>query len=664
MDNKLYFGVCYYPEQWDRDRWAIDIELMHKAGINIVRLMDLSWSVIEPRDNEFDFSIFDSVLDIMQQYDMKAIVCTPTMVPPMWMWKKHPDIFASYPDTIEHINEIRSRACFNNHTFKAYSKRITEQMALHFKDNPTVVAWQIDNEINANKCCCPNCASGFRKWLQQKYGTLDNLNKAWGNVFWSMIYSDWNEVAPPVKNTELTFSVSQILDYKRFTSQSAVNFLKEQSDIIHSICPNHKVTHNGMTLFMNLNYYELGKYLDFYGVDIYPAVDYDYIRYSLAGDFSRGVKRDNYFVMEQKNGYFNYAPYNLAIPPKWVTMWTVKDIAHGANGVVYFRWRSGCYGSEQHPQGLLRHDATPRRVYNEVMALTDKLSNYSNEIAQSKVITKVAMLWSFDSAWSLNTHVQNSKFDYIGHFMQYYSAFLKNGITVDVIDENQNLDGYKIVVALSLFIGKENVAKNLEKFAENGGTVILTVRTGIRTDANTTTTEPWPGHFANIAGIRVDEFDSLPDYMSNSITYKGKSYSVGCFLDIVSVNTAKPIATYNEKFYQNVPACTKNSIGKGYVYYSCVMNSPDFFFDFIGDVCRENEILTVTCPNNIEIVQRCNENCIYTFIINNAEKHHTLYLKTPAFEILNNTQISNSVEIKEFDTLIFKTDKPLSFSFI
>ncbi len=656
MEKKLYFGACYYPEQWEKERIAQDALLMSKAGINIVRIVDLSWSVIEPRDNEFDFSIFDEALSVLHSYNIQAIICTPTMVPPMWMWKKYADIFATYPDGIQQSDEIRSRNCLTNPVFRNYSRRITQKLAEHYKDNPAVVAWQVDNETNANKCCCEYCAEEFRGWLKEKYKTLDNLNKSWGTVFWSMVYDDWQQVAPPSEALELTFSVSQQLDYRRFTSDSAVSFLKEQIDIINKECPQHLVTHNGMTLFMNINYFELGKYIDFYGIDLYPAVDCNYLRYALANDFSRGVVRDNFFVLEQKNGYFNYANYNMAIPPSWVTMWTVKDIARGANGVLYFRWRSGVYGAEQHPQGLLRHDGSTRRAYDEVAKLSQQLLPYSSDIAKTKVSADVAMLFSFDSAWALDTHIQNSDFSYISHFCQYHSAFLQNGVTVDVIDEIQDLSSYKVVVAPALFVGRADVAKALEEFANNGGTVILTVRSGIRTDANTTVLEPWPGEFAKISGIVVEEFDSLPSYMNNEITYNDTVYKVGCFLDVVRSNGADAVAVYNNNFYANTPALTVNNFGKGKVYYSCVMNCPEFFYDFIKNICTVNDIAVTHCPEDIEIVQRVGEKCVYTFVVNNANNTYTMDLKEDALDILSGEVLRENIKVNKLQCFIFKTE--------
>ncbi len=656
MENKIYFGACYYPEQWPKERIPQDIQMMVEAGINLVRLADLSWSVLEPEDGVFDFSIFDYTLDLLAQAGVEAILCTPTMVPPMWMWKKHPEIFATYPDGILQSDEIRSRNCHNSPIFAGYSRRITQKMAEHYQEHPAVVAWQVDNEANANKCCCPHCATAFRLWLQEKYGSLQALNQAWGTVFWSMVYSQWSQVAPPSPATELTIVASQQLDYQRFISDTTVKYLKEQVDILNQICPNHLTTHNGMTLFTNLNYYDLGRHLDFYGVDIYPAVDCDYIQYAMANDFSRGVKQDNFFVLEQKNGYFNYANYNLAIPPQWVTMWTLRDLARGANGVVYFRWRSGCYGPEQHPQGLLRHDGSPRRAYHEVGDLSKKIAPYTRALSKTKVFARVALLFSYDSTWALGDHVQNSRFSYMKLLRQYYEPFLRLGITVDVIEETQSLEGYDLVVAPGLFVGREDVAKNLEVFAEKGGDVILTPRCGIRNQAGNTVTQAWPGVFRDLAGVTVEEFDSLPGERKNTFSYQGQAYTGGCFLDVVSLDSAQALACYTQGFYAGSSAFSQNTLGKGRVFYSCVMDSPEFLLQVVEDIATEKGIPVTHCPPDVEITHRTGGDQVFTFVIHTAQGDRPFALDGSYWDVLTGEFVQSGI-LHSLDSLLLQSEQ-------
>lgn len=649
MDKKIYIGACYYPEQWPEERWEKDADIMAEAGINVVRLADLCWATMEPEDGVFDFSIFDRVLDILHKRGIQAVMCTPTMVPPMWMWKKHPDIFITADNRVS--NDIRSRYCPNNPQYMEYTKRIAGKMAENFKNHPAVIAWQIDNEFNGSPCICEYCAAAFRDWLKEKYGTLDNLNKEWGTVFWSQVYTDWEQVAPPSKK-EMIMSVSQKVDFLRFTSDSTVRFQKLQADILRTVCPTHKLTHNGMGLFDRIDYFSLAGELDFFSLDSYPDVDSDPLLLCMTHDLTRGVKQKEFWVMEQKNGYFNYAPYNMAMEPGLVRLWSYRDIARGADGVVYFRWRSGRFGAEQHPQGLLRHDGSKRRTFFEVKSLAEEIKALGPSLPESKVMAEVGMLWSYDQIWAFETHVQNSKFSYRDHFKEYYDALAGLGITADLINPMSELSEYKLVVAPALFLLNETIAERLKTYVKNGGTLILTARTGVRSWSNVTVDTPWPGLLRGVAGATVTEFDSLPEYACNKVLYKEKSYEVKTFLEILECESAKTVAVYDGKFYKGQAAVTENRYGDGKVLYCGVMGSKELLTDLLKDELNTLNVNLHGWPKGIEVTRRKAENKVYTFILNSNFEDTSVILDREYKHAVTGEKLSGEVEIKKLDAWV------------
>ena len=65
--------------------------------------------------------------------------------------------------------------------FRDYALRLTKKMAEHYKNNPAVAAWHVSNELGCHNIFdySDDAAAGFRKWLKERYGNLETLNRAW-----------------------------------------------------------------------------------------------------------------------------------------------------------------------------------------------------------------------------------------------------------------------------------------------------------------------------------------------------------------------------------------------------------------------------------------------------------------------------------------------------
>ncbi|MFC5466840.1 beta-galactosidase [Lederbergia graminis] len=652
MEEKIYIGAGYYPDHWPRERWPKDIAMMKEAGIKVLRLAELSWSFLEPTDGEFDFTWLDEFMEMASKEGIQFMLSTPFEASPPWLRKKHPEIVRT--DNFGRIHGARGLHCKNNKTFIHYVDRLTNKMAAHYANHESVIGWQIDNELRNVECYCPDCREGFIKWLQDRYGTLEKLNETWGTKFWSQVYNSWDEVTPPSAD-QLTISISQKLDFTRFGSDSTVNHVKRQVDILKKHAPHQFVTHNTMGWYERLNYYDLAKDLDFIGWDCYPSVDGDPHIECFINDHHRSTKHKAHWILEQKNGYFNYSDYNLAIEPGLVRLWSYLNISRGANGILYYRWRSNRYSNEQNPNGLLRHDGSPRRAYFEAKQITNELAKFGDELASTTVEAPVALFYDYDQIWAFDAHKQYRNFDHRGHMLTYYRALAKMGITADLCAPTTDLSKYKVVIAPSMAMVSDEIYENLKIYVENGGCLIIGARSGFKDWANVTIDEPWPGKLAEMAGLMVDEFEVLPDRYANKIAYNGKEYSVKVWLDMLETNSAESLATYKEKFYAGRTAVAKNKYGKGMVYYVGVMGSDEFASDFLRDVAEEQNVDTYNVPKGIFASSRINDNVRYTFYINNNREQTTVPLKESGYDVIAEKEVAKEAVINGLGVLIVKS---------
>ncbi|WP_188454908.1 beta-galactosidase [Virgibacillus oceani] len=650
----ISIGAGYYPDHWPRERWHEDINLMKEAGIKVLRLAELSWSFLEPREGEFDFAWLDDFIALASGEGLQIILSTPIEASPVWLRHKHPEVVRT--DSFGRIHGDRGMHCHNNSDFIFYVNRIVTKMAKHYANNPAVIGWQIDNELRNVDCYCGECQVAFRNWLKDRYGFLGGLNDAWGTCFWSQVYHEWDEVTLPSAD-QLTISVSQKLDFTRFGSDSTVNHLNRQVDIIRSYAPHHFITHNMLGWYPKLNAYKLAEKLDFISWDCYPHVDGDNNIECFLHDHYRAVKGKGHWVMEQKNGYFNYSDYNLAIEPGLIRLWTYQDIARGSDGVMYYRWRSNKYSGEQNPNGLLRHDGTPRRPYYEVQQVTNELEKFGSELISTTVEAPVALIYSYDQMWAFEAHVQYKNFDHREHLLTYYRQLTRLGITADLVDPTADLSKYKMVIAPSMAMISDEIHANFTSYAENGGCLIIGARSGMKTWSNTTHEMAWPGLLGEMAGVAVDEFEVLPDKYANSITYNGKDYPVKVWLDMLDTKTAESLATYNEKFYAGRTAISKNNFGKGVVYYAGVMGNSELAYDLLADIAKERNLSVTLLPAGVYVSTRSNEACSYTFYINiNREPVHVI-LPEDGVDVIQEKKVSGEVGIEGLDVLIVKFSK-------
>ena len=627
----MKIGVAYYPEHWDKTLWAVDADLMKETGVKLVRLAEFAWCRLEPREGVFDFAWLDEAIELFAARGIEVVLCTPTSCPPMWLYEKHPDIVHVEKDGTPTNLGIRSHRCVTNPTFLRYADRIIMEMAKHYADQPAVTGWQIDNELEAYFCYCEHCIGKYRAWLQRKYGTIEELNKAYGNVVWSGEYSAWPQIRPPYGSLPHAWqNPAYMLDFYRFCSENVIDFSSRQAAQLREHCPGRPVTTNVWFCEHMPDFYRQFADLDFISYDNYPATrlpDDGESCYSHAFhlDMMRGVKRRPFWIMEQLSGGKGcWAPMEKPPLPGMIKGYALQAFAHGADTVVHFRWRTANIGAEMHWHGLLDHSNVPGRRFREFADLC-KTAQALEKWQGSTIRADVAILFSFDNEYAFKIQPQTEGYYYFEQLQRLHRAFIALGLNVDIIGQHETLDGYKIVCAPELYVQAEGVAQRLEDFAKQGGTVILTTRSGVKDEHNNACMTQLPGIYREMTGVHAVEYapigwDNVPVIFADGTELNAKQWC-----DMLEADTAEVLARYNGDYFAGAAAVTRNVFGQGWVYYIGTVGTQPLYHRIAAMAAEAAKLPVIPgLPERVEIVSRTQGDETVRFVFNNDVYPKTL----------------------------------------
>jgi beta-galactosidase len=572
----MQVGVDYYPEQWDSAIWEQDAREMKAVGVSVVRLAEFAWSRLEPVEGSFDFAWLDQAIATLGAQGIKIVIGTPTATPPNWLVEKHPDVLPLDNKRQPMYPGVRLHRCYNSPSLRKHTEIIVRRLTEHFGKNPHVIGWQTDNEMIGNDSHSDAAIAQFRTWLQQRYGDLATLNRTWGTVVWSGEYSSWTQVNTPLGGSPYQ-NPSFLLDYQRFCSDSVANFNRFQAALIREHCPHQFITHNLWGYPVTNDYYDLFDSMDFVSVDYYPATDLkndgkaQIYHGAMTLDLTRGVKRKNFWVMEQLSGTPGcWHPMSRTPRPGMVRAHAWQSVSRGADTVVHFRWRTARIGAEQFWHGLLDHHGKPGRRFAEFATFSDELSRLSPLLDGSTLVNEVAMLFSHEQLNALNIQPQSDGFNYLANFKRLHHALLAQGVGTDVINWRADFSGYKLVVAPYLYLMDEAMRASLTRYVEAGGTLVLTTRSGVKTMHNVCQPEMLPGLLSGLAGCVVEEYDPV-GRDAQRVSFNGieglGEFGASQWCDVLAPTAATTLATYASEFFAGRAAVTQNQIGAGTVVY-------------------------------------------------------------------------------------------------
>lgn len=648
----MLLGVDYYPEQWDISIMEEDLANIKELGSNVIRIGEFAWHLMEKEEGKYDFSFFDTVIKKANEYGLKVIFGTPTATIPAWLVKKYPEILSEFENGEKRTFGGRHIYCFNSEVFYKYSEKIIRELANHYKDEKNIVAWQIDNEFGhegSDECYCPKCHRAFQEFLRNKFNnSIDELNKTYGTTFWSQEYNSFEEIPVP-KKTITTHNPALRLDWERFRSKSIVDYSNFQVELLKSIIPDCVVIHDfpGGGLDKHVDYSKVAQKLNVVAFNNYPVwggqkepIPPHEIAFGL--DYIRGLKRENFWITEAIMGAQGHDITGFLPRPNQAKMWSCQGMARGCSSLIYFRYRGATKGAEQFCYGILDADNKKRRKFYEVKDFFHNIIKYE-DILEQPIKSKVAMVYDYDSLASFRIQKQSILLDCHQEMKKFYKPFYDSNIMVDIISEDKDFSEYKILILPVMIIWKKELTEKVKEFAKNGGIVVMTYRTAVKDiDNNLTLGEMLPVGYNDFVGAYVEEIESLQEY--NSLDLEGKGFfngikgKGGIFRDMLVSKGAEVLFRYNDKFYDTFSAVTKNSYGKGKVYYIGCSPEEAILKLIVDDILNSAELQKTLSPDNVEIVVRGNGDKQIKIYINHNDyevKVENICLKPFEYKIIN-----------------------------
>jgi len=677
----MYFGVDYYPEQWvfpyggsaehPESQWLQDAQLMRTAGVNVVRIGEFSWGLCEKEDGKFDFDWLKRVMDLLGEHGIQVVLGTPTAAPPIWLSKKHPEILPVDEHGLVKHEGTRRAVCLNSDVYWTHSKRIVENLANALGSHPQLIAWQIDNSLGGNfteASFNEDTRRDWHGWLEAKYETIERLNEQLGLRHWGQLVSAWNQVpmpmaAPTVHNPALA------LDWNRFCSDTIVQFVGMQAEILRKITPDRPITTNLRALRHRFDHFDLANVLDFVSIESTAAIKARPADIACEIDMLRSLKKTDtktpdgdsgFWVMEQKAGNVNWQEVNAVVRPGVLRMFTYQLVSRGATAILFFRWRQSRFGSEKfHGAVLPHHLEGSRRVFNEVAQIGEELKILAPALKDTKVKAEACILYSHDNEWTLQQpNPPNKFFSLREHIQMIYTALHDRNIMVDFARPNEDLASYKIVFAPSLHLLSAGDADRLKLYVQNGGTLVGTFNTGLVDEHNIAPDSGFPNNLTDLFGLEVQEFDMLPPSEENHMTFKGAFptshlHPARLWCDLIEPKGCQVLATFSKDFYAGKPAITMNSFGLGKAIYIGTYSHQHFYHDLVAwlrNMGNLHPLLKV--PENVEVSMREKEGSRIYFLLNHQSSPIRIQFYKPMHDFLTGNNIVGNYDLQPHGVLV------------
>ena len=518
---RIWYGGDYNPDQWPEEVWDDDVRLMKKAGVNLVSVGIFSWAKIETSEGVYDFDWLDRIINKLGEAGIAVDLASATASPPMWLTQAHPEVL--WKDYRGDVCQPGARQHWRptSPVFREYALKLCRAMAEHYKGNPYVVAWHVSNEYGCHNRFdySEDAERAFRKWCEERYGTIDAVNDAWGTAFWAQRMNDFTEIVPPRFIGDGNFmNPGKLLDFKRFSSDALKAFYVAERDALAEITPDLPLTTNFMVSAAGsvLDYDDWGREVDFVSNDHYFIPGEAHLdELAFSASLVDGIARkDPWFLMEHSTSAVNWRPVNYRKEPGQLVRDSLAHVAMGADAVCYFQWRQSKAGAEKFHSAMVPHAGEDSAVFRDVCELGADLNTLAdNGLLGTKLAkSKVAVVFDYESEWaSEHTATPTQEVHHVDEPLQWFRALADHGVTADVVPVRGAWDDYEMVVLPSVYLLSEETTRRVRDYVVGGGRLVVTYYTGISDERDHVWLGGYPGSIRDVVGVRVEEFMPMGD---------------------------------------------------------------------------------------------------------------------------------------------------------
>ena len=634
--DRVHYGADYNPDQWPAELVDTDVELMGQASVTMVSVPIFGWVSLQPDEDSFTPEWLDAVLDKLHAGGVGACLATATASVPGWVTQRYPDVLVTDVDGVRRRHGNRHAFCPSSPNFRRLSTELVRKLATRYADHPGLRLWHVGNEYGTI-CHCALCAEGFRDWLRERYGSLDELNRRWNTAFWSHTYTDWAQLEPPYANGEGSIQALTV-EWKRFASDALLGCFQAEVDVLREITPDVPVTTNLMGPFPRLDYHRWAKRMDVVSWDNYPRPHDPPATVAFNHALMRGLREGQPFLlMEQSPSQQNWQPYNWLKPPGLLRLQSYQAVAQGSDSVMYFQWRRCAAGIEKlHGAVVEHHGRSDARVFREVSELGAELARLGTNTVGGRVDARVAVLFDWSNWWGLMASSgPSADLDYLEECRKAFAALYRSGIQADILSPQADLSGYDLIVAPVLTMIEEPDAERIAERVRAGATFLATAFTGLVNADDTVHPGGAPGPLRELLGLTVEETDACPPDRTNGVRLEeplgspgapgsldaGTVLESGVLCERVWLEGAETVGAYVRDFYAGEPALTRHRHGQGRAYFLATLPTPEALQTLLAALCAEQGIsspLGTPPPDGVEVTRRVGPQASVLYLLNHT----------------------------------------------
>ena len=618
LGGRLLHGGDYNPDQWLEypEVFEEDVRLMKEANVNCVSLGIFAWAALEPEEGRYELDWLDHIITRLGEEDIQVVLATPSGAMPNWLTQKYPEVMQVQADGKRNLPGKRHNFCYTSPVMREKITAIDRVLAERFGTRKNVILWHISNELGGNfgdsTCHCELCQEAFRQWLKKEYGTLEKLNSAWWNHFWSHTYTDWSQIHSPGPYGETT-STALVLDWRRFSTEQISSFCELEIQTVKA-ASDLPATTNFMDFFKGLDYNRMKKGLDIISWDSYPfwheQKDEVPVAARTAANHSvmRALKKAPFLLMESTPSSISWRNSNPLKRPGMHMLSSMQAVAHGSDSVQYFQWRKGRGGYEKFHGAVLDHkNGTNTRTFRDVTEVGARLAGLSDKIDGTVNRPRAAIIFDWENWWAVeDTQGPRLDLDYVECVLSHYRAFWEKGIEADLIGMDDKLDGYQLVAAPLNYMYKSGYAEKVREFVAGGGTFVTTYFSGMVNDTDLC----FVGHhpLEDVLGVVQEEIDAPSEDFENQFSYGDAEYPARRMCEVVHAKEGTEVlSVYERDFYAGCPVVTRNHFGKGEAYYLAAESDISFLRAFYGDMFKRaglKNALGTELPYGVTVTER------------------------------------------------------------